>query len=56
MRKVVPIPSILEPILEEDEEDDDGDDVALNRRTQLARAIEQEIRRSSTVMPPSISG
>ena len=40
IRKVVPIPSILKHIAEEDEEEDDEDDVPLNRRTQLARAIE----------------
>ena len=38
IKKVVPIPSILEPILEEDEEEDDVNNVPLNKRTQLARA------------------
>ena len=54
IRKVVPIPSISKPILEEDEEEDDEENAPLNRRTMLAKSIKQERKRSSMVMPPSI--
>lgn len=45
IRRVIPFPSILEVILEGEEEEDDGDEednLPLNQRTHLARAIELE--------------
>ena len=59
IRKVIPFPSVLEVILEEEEEEEEDDEVEednlpLSKRTHLARDIEVEWRRSSTITPPSI--
>lgn len=53
IRRVIPIPSVLETILEEDEEDEEND-LPLIQRTHLPRTMEEEQRRSSTIMLPSI--
>ena len=41
IRRVIPIPSILETIPKEDEEDEE-DDLSLSQRTHLATAMEEE--------------
>ena len=52
-RKVTPIPLVPETIPEEDEEDEE-DNLPLSQRTHLAREIEVDGKRSSTIIPPSI--
>ena len=55
-RKVIPIPLVLETNLEMDEEDEEDkkDNLPLNQRTCLARASQEERRRSSNINPPFI--
>ena len=57
IRRVVPFPFVPKPIPkgeEEEEEEDEEDNVPLNRRTWLTRAMQRERRRSSTITLPSI--
>lgn len=57
IKKVIPFPSVLKPILEEvEEEDDEGeeDNLLLNQRTRRERATRSKRRRRSTITPPSI--
>ena len=48
IKKVIPFPSILEPILEEaeeegdEDEEDEEDDITLSWRTSLAKATKEE--------------
>ena len=58
---MVPFPSIPEIIPEgdeeeEEEEEEEKEQVPLQRRTRLARAIEQERRKSATGTSPSTQG
>jgi hypothetical protein len=48
--RVIPIPSVPKTILKEDKEDD----LPLSQMTLLARAMEEERRRRSTITPPFI--
>ena len=54
IKKVIPLPSIPKPILEEAKEEDDEDNLSLNWRTQLIRATKEEHRRISMITLSSI--